>query len=492
MSRKPSPHLYELISSLTKSEKRYFKVRAKMQRETSDYVALFDEIDKMKDCNERRLVANLKKKKSEKNLPFRKTHLYNLVLEALKDYHREDKVGMQLLSILSNVQITYDRGLYSHTEKWIDKGLQKSRNNFRFTIELMFVQWKRDLINHLQSTRMKKDMSSATAADLVKSLEVEHSKLLGVMEIDHAASKIYTKSTLIIRFGKFESLDATIKEIGLFKKRFPLTSLPFSTQMKIRRAEGMILFAKRDLKSQAISLRAAISLWEAHPEMMEEFAQEYTLNLNNILVAKIEAGDFDGCEQYLEKLRNYMDDENKKRSPVERIRAYAFYQYNVMKLYNSRRDYHLAQQAFDKKRFDRSGLDLNTYKRSQILLELGVSYLFLGDHRQLARMGLEAIANYESYQEEVLSQIRNLFYIAHFVKGNLETLEQRFKSKDQLIRSWFELFPQEKRLLGEFIKTLKRPSNKKAMVEFALNYPAKVNPHFCSYLTRWARESFKV
>jgi tetratricopeptide (TPR) repeat protein len=442
----------------------------------------------MKSYDEQRLLANLKKKKSEKNLPFRKTHLYNLILESLQDYHREDKVGMQLVSILSNVQITYEKGLYGHTEKWIEKGLEKSRSNFRFTFELMFVQWKRDLINHLQSTKLKKDMSATVATDLVKLLEAEHAKLLGVMEIDHAAAKLYTKSTLIIRFGKFESLDPTIREIELFKKRFSLASLPFSTQMKIRRAEGIILFAKRDLKAQAASLREAIFLWESHPEMIEEFAQEYALNLNNILVAKIEEGEYEGCEHYLEKLRDFMDDENKKRSPVERIRAYAFYQYNVMKLSNSRGEYQLALQAFDEKRFNASGLDLNTYKRSQILLELGISYLFLGEYRQLARLGLEAIANYENYQEEVLSQIRNLFYIAHFIKGNLETLEQRFKSKDHLIRSWFESFPQEKKLLGELIRTLKKPSNKKAMVEFASNYPAKVHPHFCFYLKRWAQE----
>ena len=62
MSNKASNNLHELIKSLTKAEKRYFKVYASrhMSNSSSNYERLFDAIDRQTDYNEDLLLKKFK------------------------------------------------------------------------------------------------------------------------------------------------------------------------------------------------------------------------------------------------------------------------------------------------------------------------------------------------------------------------------------------------------------------------------------------------
>ena len=44
---KPSSELFDLISTLTKSEKRFFKMQSSLQSGDKNYVRLFDLVEKM-------------------------------------------------------------------------------------------------------------------------------------------------------------------------------------------------------------------------------------------------------------------------------------------------------------------------------------------------------------------------------------------------------------------------------------------------------------
>ena len=57
MAKDHSEHLYALIKSLSKSEKRYFKIKYKSdQGSDSKYLRLFDEIDKAQEFDEKELI----------------------------------------------------------------------------------------------------------------------------------------------------------------------------------------------------------------------------------------------------------------------------------------------------------------------------------------------------------------------------------------------------------------------------------------------------
>ena len=62
MSNKASDHLYKLVKSLSKAEKRYFKIFTSRHTigESNSYQEVFDYIDKMSDYDEQMIKEHFK------------------------------------------------------------------------------------------------------------------------------------------------------------------------------------------------------------------------------------------------------------------------------------------------------------------------------------------------------------------------------------------------------------------------------------------------
>ena len=91
----PNDHLFQLIKSLTASEKRYFKLFAAKQAEgrTTNYEKLFDAYNELPDgtYNEEEFAKTLKAKKLGKYLSDEKKYLTELVMKAMRVYSAEKK-----------------------------------------------------------------------------------------------------------------------------------------------------------------------------------------------------------------------------------------------------------------------------------------------------------------------------------------------------------------------------------------------------------------
>ncbi|HQZ43738.1 MAG TPA: hypothetical protein PK735_12690, partial [Flavobacteriales bacterium] len=72
---KPSTELFDLIRSLTKSEKRFFKLHSSLQSGDKNYLRIFDSIDKQKAYDEEALKKQFAKETFIKHLPSEKNHL---------------------------------------------------------------------------------------------------------------------------------------------------------------------------------------------------------------------------------------------------------------------------------------------------------------------------------------------------------------------------------------------------------------------------------
>jgi len=88
--KKPSNHLFLLIKSLTKSEKRYFHRFATRHnaKENNQYLALFDAIQKQEQYDETLLKKELVGKSSIQHFPVMKRYLYEQILESLHLFHQ--------------------------------------------------------------------------------------------------------------------------------------------------------------------------------------------------------------------------------------------------------------------------------------------------------------------------------------------------------------------------------------------------------------------
>ena len=109
---KTSTELFELIKSLTKTEKRYFKLSASgFKKEDNNYLKLFNALDKQSEYDEKKIVAQFPEEKFIKELRVTKKYLYKLITRSLISYHEESSVNSKLKYYLRCAEVLFEKGL---------------------------------------------------------------------------------------------------------------------------------------------------------------------------------------------------------------------------------------------------------------------------------------------------------------------------------------------------------------------------------------------
>lgn len=138
MTKDAKDHLFLLVKSLTKSEKRQFKLyvgRLDINQD-SKFIWLFNFIDKSKIYNEKSILKEgVIQKRQLANV---KAHLYKQLLISLKLNPTHQNVRLQIREQLDFASILYHKGLYKQSLKILDKSkevaLQHEEKNLAYEI----------------------------------------------------------------------------------------------------------------------------------------------------------------------------------------------------------------------------------------------------------------------------------------------------------------------------------------------------------------------
>jgi len=109
---KPTKDLFELIKSLSVSEKRYFKMFASLQEGNKIYIRLFNEIDKQDSYDEKKIKEKFKDEKFIKQLSFTKNYLYKLIFKSLLNYNHEVSIDSKISEMILRCKILFSKALY--------------------------------------------------------------------------------------------------------------------------------------------------------------------------------------------------------------------------------------------------------------------------------------------------------------------------------------------------------------------------------------------
>ena len=121
--RKTDTSLFELIHHLTKGEKRYFKVFAKLhQKENKNaLVQLFSVVEKQMVYDEEAIRKSLSGKVFTSNFSQAKADLYKLILKALRVYHHQQFSQVEVNDLLSSTEILRVHGLFPESRQVVQK-----------------------------------------------------------------------------------------------------------------------------------------------------------------------------------------------------------------------------------------------------------------------------------------------------------------------------------------------------------------------------------
>jgi hypothetical protein len=121
MEQNQKLYLYQLIKSLSISEKGYVKKFCAKNGASPSYLKLFDAIDRQESYDEEQLKKKFKKEKFIKQLSVAKNYLIKTILRSLRAYHSEATNNIQVHELLLEIELLYNKRLVGLCKKLIKK-----------------------------------------------------------------------------------------------------------------------------------------------------------------------------------------------------------------------------------------------------------------------------------------------------------------------------------------------------------------------------------
>lgn len=301
---KPSTELHELIRSLTKSEKRFFKLHSALQSGDKNYLRIFDAIDKQKVYDEEAVKKQFAKETFIKHFPSEKNHLYKLILKALRAYHGEATVSGLLKQEIKNIEILYDKALYNEANKTLHRAKRIARENERFYYWFELLNWEKMLLEEAyESGEFTKDLDA---------LIEEERDVIEKLRNLAAYHVLYSKINYVFRSGGYVRTDeehAMVEEISehpLIKGKN--TALSHRAATICYYTQGFCHWAKRDWRTSYAKFLRVKEILDQHPLIKSDLPKRYVRTLHYVVQCEIELGDFKAAREHIDQMRALPDE----------------------------------------------------------------------------------------------------------------------------------------------------------------------------------------
>jgi hypothetical protein len=112
---------YELVKSLSKTEKRYFKLYTQFQQGDKSYLKLFDIIDKQMSWDEKALTKKFILKNKATNFPAVKKYLFDQLIASIKSYGAYKDLDSDHTDLIETYKVLHYKGLHGQSERLLKK-----------------------------------------------------------------------------------------------------------------------------------------------------------------------------------------------------------------------------------------------------------------------------------------------------------------------------------------------------------------------------------
>lgn len=296
-----SDPLFILIKSLSKSEKRQFKLYVGRLGGNSDakFLQLFEVMDKLKRYDEAAILkSGVVTKTQISNL---KAHLYRQILISLRLTPSHQNIRVQIREQLDFATILYQKGLYKQSLKLLDKAkgmaLENEEKNIAYEIVELEKVIETQYITRSISTRADQ------LAEEARSLSEQNSM---TSKLSNLSLQLYG---MMLKSGYVKS-DSERQEVSAyFKKELPIydyETLGFREKLWLNKAHLWYSFLIQDFVSCYKYSERWVRLFDDHPKMIERNPVFYLKGqhylLESLYYLKLE-GKFKMALQKLEDLK---------------------------------------------------------------------------------------------------------------------------------------------------------------------------------------------
>lgn len=146
--------LFSLINSLSKSEKRYFRLLASPQKGEKLYLQLFNCLEKY-DAFDLQLQEELKVLFPGTTIEPARKHLYRILMRSLRQFHTENEIDVQVFNLIQDSRILLNRGLIEPCFDQLEKAKQLSLRYEKFNLYIQAARQELQYLIQLQFEGLK-------------------------------------------------------------------------------------------------------------------------------------------------------------------------------------------------------------------------------------------------------------------------------------------------------------------------------------------------
>lgn len=459
--------LFVLVKSLSKSEKRQFKLYVGRLGVNSDakFLALFNLLDKIKTYDEKVILASgIVKKAQLSNL---KAHLYKQILVSLRLNPVNQNIRVQIREQLDFATILYQKGLYKQSLKILDKAKATAIENEEKNIAYEIVELEK-IIETQYITRSIPDRADELA---VQAKELSAQNVM-TSKLSNLSLQLYG---MMLKVGYVRSDEDYQKVKEYFERHLPkynIEDLGFREKLWLYKAHLWYSFLVQDFLSSYKYASKWVDLFYSNKEMIY-LNPVFFLKGNHYLLESLL------YVKYSSQFRQTLDAfermiESKEFPKNDNIVSLSFLYLNANKL-----NLHFLEGTFDKGLYLVKIIEYGINKHKDridahhvMLLYYKIACLYFGngDNRTCIQY-LKRIINNRNLKmrEDLMCFARVLSLVAHYEAGMDYHLEVQLKSTYKFLLKMNDLHAVQKEMI-KFLRNLGSIYPHELMAEFQKLY----------------------
>ncbi len=447
MPKTPSIKLFNLIKSLSGSEKRYFKLLTTTNKtdKTSKYILLFDAIDQQEVFDDEKLkeIIYANEEIYSRKYSELKAYLYDLILKSLHGYDEKSSVDFKIKGLLYSVRVLYKRSHYEDCKEILLKAKKLAYIYESFANILEVLNWEKQIayaqmdIIFLDSDMDRIDEEEKRCLEQLKNLS-------GYKNVFYKVLVNIRKNALLRSEEQIELLNKIIDHPLLKSVDFALSH---KAKLFYHRTYSLYYYAVLDHEKFYASCKLVLEEMESKPKLLKEDVSEYISALSNFTLSCGLLEKYEEVRKNLDKFlkikTNTLDDE---------LKIHMEYYSKSFSLSIFTGEFDEGLKVLEKHLAGLKNFGEGSFQKGRFYFQYFYIYFGIGDYDKALdylNLWLSLPRSIERQDLQSLARILNL--IVHFEMGNTILLEYLFRSTYRFLRKRNRMYDFERRVLT-FIK----------------------------------------
>ncbi len=454
MPKVSTEHLLEVIRSLTKAEKRNFRMYAERNNKDSAllFVQVYDFLDKYDKYDEKLLLKKITgiKKSQLSNI---KAHLYKQLLASLRRIDRKTELDITIRDQLDYARILYNKGLYQASLSLLDKTKSIAWEHGYFSSALSALEFEKFIESQYITGSMypKAKLITDQTAELMEKLALTH-------RLSNLSLSMYAYYLQHGHIKKGPILQEVSDQFTQALPNIDYRSMDFYQKLYFTQSHAWYNMMIQDFPNHFKHAKRWIDLFDEYPKKKQSETTLYIKGLHNVLSALFMNNATKKFINYYDQLIHFKKVAKLKTTINEKSQL-TLYQtlHTIHKIYlTAEYSKNIKHLKPIENLINSNPYNWDTHRILVLKYKVACVYFGASKHDQaITLLNLIINKNYSNIRQDIQCYARILNLAAHFNLGNETLVNYQVRS---VYRFLLKMDQQEK-VLQEIFKFLRKTPN---------------------------------